>query len=134
MRWFARPDHRSLELRVTPRLASWNTADDPDQLQLQKYLDDTEAFIAGERIDSPWALRLDVGLPSSRDLRDASDLDTYAYPPTPKTGPRAPCEGPFRRAGLAGPRTGDPRGEQRHHLGSSAWDATIRRGQTLDFS
>lgn len=80
MRWFARPDNRSLELRVAPRLASWNKADDPDQIRLQEYLDDTEALIAGARIRGPWALRLDVGLPSSRDLLDASDLDNYAYP------------------------------------------------------
>jgi len=80
MRWFARPDNRSLELRVAPRLASWNKADDPDQIRLQEYLDDTEALIAGARISGPWALRLDVGLPSSRDLLDASDLDNYAYP------------------------------------------------------
>jgi len=80
MRWFARPDNRSLELRVAPRLASWNKADDPDQIRLQEYLDDTEALIADARIRGPWALRLDVGLPSSRHLLDASDLDNYAYP------------------------------------------------------
>ncbi|MFA5607138.1 MAG: hypothetical protein WDA07_08120 [Leucobacter sp.] len=37
-------------------------------------------MIASARINGPWALRLDVGLPSSRDLLDASDLDNYAYP------------------------------------------------------
>ncbi|WP_133055063.1 hypothetical protein [Mycolicibacterium fallax] len=60
MRWFARPDNRSLELRVAPRLASWNKTDDPDQFRLQEYLDDTEALIASAQTSGPWALRLDV--------------------------------------------------------------------------
>jgi hypothetical protein len=47
---------------------------------LQAYLDDTEELLASSRIDGPWALRLDVGLPASRDLLNAADLDNYAYP------------------------------------------------------
>lgn len=80
MRWFARPENDTHQLRVAPRLASWNKADDPDQVRLQAYLDDTEALLAASRIDGPWALRLDVGLPAARSLLDASDLDNYAYP------------------------------------------------------
>ncbi|MCV7143473.1 hypothetical protein H7J76_30495 [Mycolicibacterium fortuitum] len=80
MRWFARPEDDPLELRFAPRLASWNKVDDPDQVRLRAYLDDTEALVATSRIDGPWALRLDVGLPSSRDLLEAGDLDNYAYP------------------------------------------------------
>jgi hypothetical protein len=80
MRWFARPENHPLQLRVAPRLACWNKADDPDQVRLRAYLDDTEALLAGPRIDGPWALRLDVGLPGTRDLLDAADLDNYAYP------------------------------------------------------
>jgi hypothetical protein len=80
MRWYARPENNAHQLRVAPRLASWNKADDPDQVRLRAYLDDTEALLAPSRIDGPWALRLDVGLPTSRDLLDAADLDNYAYP------------------------------------------------------
>jgi hypothetical protein len=80
MRWYARPENHSLQLRVAPRLASWNKADDPDQVRLREYLDYTEALLVGSRIDGPWALRLDVGLPTARDLLDAADLDNYAYP------------------------------------------------------
>lgn len=80
MRWFARPENLPLELRVAPRLASWNKADDLDQIRLRAYLDDIEALIGGLQVNGPWALRLDVGLPSSRDLLEASDLDNYAYP------------------------------------------------------
>lgn len=80
MRWYARPENDSLQLRVAPRLASWNKADDPDQVRLREYLDDTEALLADSRIRGPWALRLDVGLPSTRDLLDAADLDNFAYP------------------------------------------------------
>src|SRR5258705_2262238 len=80
MRWYARPENNAHQLRVAPRLASWNKADDPDQVRLRAYLDDTEALLAPSRIDGPWALRLDVGLPTSRDLLDAADLDNYACP------------------------------------------------------
>ncbi len=80
MRWFARPENNSHQLRVVPRLASWNKANDPDQVRLRGYLDDTEELLAASRIDGPWALRLDVGLPSTRNLIDAADLDNYAYP------------------------------------------------------
>ncbi|MGP4056367.1 hypothetical protein ACTWP6_16340 [Mycobacterium sp. 4D054] len=52
----------------------------PDQVRLRAYLDDTEALVATSRIDGRPALRLDVGLPSSRDLLVAGDLDNYAYP------------------------------------------------------
>jgi hypothetical protein len=80
MRWYARPEGDSLQLRVAPRLASWNKADDPDQIRLRAYLDDTAALLAASRVDVPWALRLDVGLPAGRDLLDMADLDNYAYP------------------------------------------------------
>lgn len=80
MRWYARPETSALQLRVAPRLASWNKADDPEQIRLREYLDHTEALLAGSRIDGPWALRLDVGLPSTRNLLDAADLDNFAYP------------------------------------------------------
>lgn len=80
VRWFTRPENRPLELNRPPRLASWNKAEHPDQVRLRAYLDDTELLLANSRIDGPWALRLDVGLPDTRDLLDAADLDNYAYP------------------------------------------------------
>jgi hypothetical protein len=80
MRWYARPEIDAHQLRVAPRLASWNRADDPDQVRPRAYLDDTESLLAGSRIDGEWALRLDVGLPPGRDLLGMSDLDNFAYP------------------------------------------------------
>lgn len=81
MRWFARPDGvGSQQLKSSPRLASWEKADHPDQARLRAYLDDTEELLAVSRIDGPWALSLDVGLPAGRDLLDMADLDNYAYP------------------------------------------------------
>lgn len=80
MRWYARPENDAHRLRVAPRLASWNKVGDPDQVRLRAYLDDTESLLAESRIDGPWALRLDVGLRSGRDLLDMSDLDNFAYP------------------------------------------------------
>ena len=66
-------------MRITG-LASWNRADDPDQVRLRVFLDDAEALLAASRVDGPLALRLDVGLPTGRDLLDMADLDNYAYP------------------------------------------------------
>lgn len=80
MRWFARPENDARQLRVAPRLASWNKADDPDQVRLRAYLDDTEALLTDSRLDGEWALRLDVGLRPGRSLLEMSDLDNYAYP------------------------------------------------------
>lgn len=80
MRWYARPEGDNQQLRVAPRLASWNKADHPDQIRLRASLDHTEALLAASRVDAPWALRLDVGLPTGRDLLDMADLDNYAYP------------------------------------------------------
>ena len=80
MRWYARPEGDNHQLRVAPRLESWNKAGDPDQVRLRAFLDDTEALLAASRIDGPWALRLDVGRPTGRDLLDRADLDNYAYP------------------------------------------------------
>lgn len=80
MRWYARPQGDSHELRRAPQLASWEKASDPSQSKLRAYLDDTEALLAASRIDGPWALRLDVGLPPERDLLDMGDLDNYAFP------------------------------------------------------
>jgi hypothetical protein len=80
MRWYARPEGDNHQLRVEPRLESWNKASDPDQVRLRAFLDDTEALLAASRIDGPWALRLDVGLPTGRDLLELADPDNYAYP------------------------------------------------------
>lgn len=53
----------------------------PDQARLRAYLDEaadkTEPMIVH---GSPWALRLDVGLPVEADLHRAADLDNYALP------------------------------------------------------
>lgn len=79
-RWYARPEGEGLTLRKVPRLASWNKATDPDQVRLREYLEDTAELLAPALVSGPWALRLDVGLPTGRDLIDMADLDNYAFP------------------------------------------------------
>lgn len=79
-RWYARPEGESLILRKGPRLASWNKATDRDQIRLREYLEDTAELLAPALVGGPWALRLDVGLPTGRDLIDMADLDNYAFP------------------------------------------------------
>jgi hypothetical protein len=79
-RWYARPEGEGLTLRKAPRLASWNKATDPDQVRLREYLEDTTELLAPAMVSGPWTLRLDVGLPTGRDLIDMADLDNYAFP------------------------------------------------------
>lgn len=80
LRWFERPGGDAVVLRQTPRLASWNRATDPDQVRLREYLDDTKQLLEHRRVEGPWALALDVGLPAARDLTNMADLDNYAFP------------------------------------------------------
>jgi hypothetical protein len=80
IRWFERPETAATVLRESPRLASWDRWDDPDQIRLRKYLDDTLELVDSARVAGLWALRLDVGLPMGRDLSDMADLDNYVFP------------------------------------------------------
>jgi len=79
-RWYAREEGEGLALRKAPRLASWNSTTDPDQVRLREYLEDTAELLAPSMVSGPWALRLDVGMPAGRDLIDMADLDNYAFP------------------------------------------------------
>ena len=80
-KWYRRPDGDGLVLRKAPRLASWNKSSDPDQVRLRDYLEDTAQLLSPQlTADGPWALLLEVGLPSARDLVDMADLDNYAFP------------------------------------------------------
>lgn len=68
-------------LRKAPRLASWNRSTDPDQIRLREYLEDTARLLTPRPVArGPWALLLEVGLPSGRDIADMADLDNYAFP------------------------------------------------------
>jgi hypothetical protein len=80
VRWYARPEGESHQLRATPRLWSMDNVDHPNQVQLRAFLDDTDALLAASKIDGPWVLRLDVGLSPDLDLLDKRDLDNYAKP------------------------------------------------------
>jgi hypothetical protein len=80
MRWYARSEGDKHQLRVGPRLESWERSDHPNQVRLQPYLDDTEALLAASRVDGQWALRLDVGRPIERSLLNGADLDNYGFP------------------------------------------------------
>jgi hypothetical protein len=83
MRWYRRPEdfRQRRQLRHTPRPASWNAFDHPDQVRLNAYLDDTAVLFTEARVAGPWALRLDVGAPKTRNLlTEIADLDNYAFP------------------------------------------------------
>jgi hypothetical protein len=72
MRWYGRPENDAHQLGLAPRLASWEKSGHRDQVRLREYLDDTKTLLAKSRVDGPWALRLDVGLPVDRNRRIAS--------------------------------------------------------------
>ena len=80
MQWFACPTGEALRLRTKPEVDQWETASHPAKVRLEAYLDDTEDLVGETRIDGPWALRLDIGVPTGKDLLDKSDLDNYAKP------------------------------------------------------
>ena len=83
MRWYSRPESFSKrqQLMHAIRPASWNASDHPDQVRLKAYLDDTEDLLANSRVEGPWALRLDVGASTTKNLlTEVADLDNYAYP------------------------------------------------------
>jgi len=79
---FARPSSQPLRLPVSPRLASWNKAGDPDQVRLAEYLAAADELLRPhyERLSGTLALRLDVGLPQAAGLLDQRDLDNYLFP------------------------------------------------------
>ena len=79
---FAIPVGPAVQLGVEPRLASWNTAGDPDQVKLQAFLAATEQLLRPrcEQLTGPLALRLDIGLPRTAPLLDQRDLDNYLFP------------------------------------------------------
>jgi hypothetical protein len=69
-------------LTIEPRLASWMHADDPSQMQLDKFLRHAIDVLGPslQELKSPLALRLDVAIPRDVPLLDQRDLDNYAFP------------------------------------------------------
>lgn len=81
-RVFAIPHGPPVELRLPPRLESWNRYDDPAQVALREFgahvrelIDPVIAATAGDL-----AFRLDVGLPDDVDPLWERDLDNYLFP------------------------------------------------------
>jgi hypothetical protein len=81
-RFYAKPSAAPTQLRLRPRLASWNGADHPDQVRLRAALADAGELLAPALapLDVPLALQFDIGLPSTVQLLGEHDLDNYAYP------------------------------------------------------
>lgn len=79
---FAKPNHALTPLRVRPRLASWMSADHPDQIRLEAFLAHAQELVLPQlvQLDDPLALCLEIGLPPSTPLLDQHDLDNYLFP------------------------------------------------------
>lgn len=86
LRWFARPEGAAVQLRKQPEVEQWEATGHPRLTLEKEYLDDTENLIKPMRIDGPYALRLDVGLPPTAALLDKYDLDNYAKPLAARLG------------------------------------------------
>lgn len=61
----------------------------PDQVRLAQFLDHVEAVLEPDvsAIDTPLALRYDVGVPPERERFGGGDLDNYAFPVARRLGP-----------------------------------------------
>jgi hypothetical protein len=82
LHWYARPEGAALQLRKQPQVDQWEVTGHPGLTRVTEDLDDTEDLIGPARLEGPWALRLDVGLPPTVALLGAYDLDNYALPLT----------------------------------------------------
>lgn len=86
LRWFARPEGAAVRLRKQPEVEQWEVTGHPRLTLEREYLDDTENLIKPLRIEGPYALRLDVGLPPTVALLEKYDLDNYAKPLAARLG------------------------------------------------
>lgn len=91
---FAMPCGTPIPLPITPRLASWNKAGDPDQIRLSEYLAVADDILRPryQQLTGLLALRLDVGLSRHASLLDQRDLDNYLLPLASQIRRNAPGE------------------------------------------
>ncbi len=76
------PVPADVPLPTAPRLESWDAAGSASQAALRAYLRELERVAAPlvAAADGPFALALDVALPTGTDLLDERDLDNYLLP------------------------------------------------------
>jgi hypothetical protein len=66
---------------IAPRLASWNANTDPEQMRVQRYLDDIQRRLGVALLGrSNLFLHMDIALNSSVRLLRGNDLENYLYP------------------------------------------------------
>lgn len=79
MRWYARPEGDNHQLKAVPQVDPWGKADDPAEVRQREFLDHAQKLLEPLRPAGDWALRLDVGLPTTRNLLTGGDLDNFAF-------------------------------------------------------
>lgn len=89
-RVFAMPDGPSFDLRLPPRLESWNRNEDPAQLALREFVAHVHELIDPITATSAGSLafRLDIGLAEDIDPLWERDLDNYLFPVVRTLPPR----------------------------------------------
>ncbi len=69
---------------IEPRLASWNSNNDPEQMRVQAYLKDVETRLqlptTFSRNDGLYGLHMDIAVRNVAQLYTGCDLDNYLYP------------------------------------------------------
>jgi len=71
---------------ATPKLASWNAHADPEQIALQRYLDDIEHELNPLPQTSGLFLHMEIGVKEPEHLLHHHDLDNYLYPVVQRLG------------------------------------------------
>lgn len=80
-RRYRSPASQAIALPSQPRLASWDRADHPSQLNLARFLDDFEVTVSGMGgVQGPLTVQLNVALEPGTPLLLHRDLDNYLTP------------------------------------------------------
>ena len=87
---FAMPEGRRFRLGLRPQLESWERKDHPSQARLRAFVAHVRELIdpIAKDVQSPLALRLDVGLDQASDPMWARDLDNFLFPIARKLPPQ----------------------------------------------
>ena len=83
--WTTDSTYKKIKL-AKPKLASWNANSDPEQIALQRYLDNIEQELNPLPQVSGLFLHMEVDVNEREHLLHQHDLDNYLYPIVEKLG------------------------------------------------
>jgi len=83
--WTIDTSYKKIKL-AEPKLASWNANSDPEQIALQRYLDDIELLLDPLPQSSRLFLHMEIDVGQPEKLLHHHDLDNYLYPVVQRLG------------------------------------------------